>query len=131
MCAWTAVTCYFLSADLANPLTCLAGRGVQLPSGKWKTASHITALETRGALAALRWRLRSRWNLASRFGHLLDNQASIGVLTRCRSTSYVLNVVVKRCCALVVAALARPFYAYCETDRNPADAATRQEEPPD
>ena len=95
---------------------------------KWASPSLITALEPRGALAALRWRLRSSWNLASRFDHLLDNQASIAVLTRCRSTSYTLTVVVKRRCALVLAALARPFYGYCEIDRNPADAATRQGE---
>ena len=92
---------------------------------KWKRPSHITDLEVWATLGALRWRFRSSQHLRTRFCHLMDSQAGLGVVTRGRSSSQLLHVVVRRIGALVLAALARPIYGFTETDRNPADNPTR------
>ena len=95
-------------------------------SWRWTRPSHITDLEVRGCLGALQWRLRQLQHLRTRFAHLMDSQVGIGVVTKGRSSSHVLNVVVKRICVLVLASLCRPIYGYSETDRNPADAPSRR-----
>eukprot|EP00959_Pyramimonas_sp_CCMP1952_P046958 980263-Pyramimonas_sp.AAC.1 len=65
----------------------------------------------------------------------MDSQAGLGVITRGRSSSYILHTSVRRIGALILAALARPVYGYTKTDRNPADnpsrAAVRSGRPPD
>ena len=94
----------------------------------WARSSHITELELRADLAALRWRFRSRRHLRTRFAHLMDSQPCLGVATRSRSSSHLLNVVVKRMSVLVLAALAKPYYGYSETDRNPADHPSRDDD---
>ena len=91
----------------------------------WKRASHALELETRAALVSARWRFRSTFNLRRRLAHLMDNQASLGILTKCRSSSRKLNVICKRLAALVLGACSRIYYGYCETDRNPADKPSR------
>ena len=101
---------------------------------EWARQAHITELELRSALNGLQWRFRARRHLRTRFAHLMDSQVALGVATRCRSSSYLLNAVTKKMCTLTLAALARPIYGYSETDRNPADHPTREEdghEPPD
>ena len=90
---------------------------------KWKHKSHITELEARAILSALKWRLRSARHLRTRFIHLSDSQADLGVFTKGRSSSRKLHHVVKKAGCLVIAAFARP--AYTETDVNPADAGSR------
>eukprot|EP00959_Pyramimonas_sp_CCMP1952_P362328 7588393-Pyramimonas_sp.AAC.1 len=56
----------------------------------------------------------------------MDSQVGIGVVAKFRSSSHVLNVVVKRICVPVLASLRRPIYGYSEVDRNPADAPSRR-----
>eukprot|EP00959_Pyramimonas_sp_CCMP1952_P440488 9222477-Pyramimonas_sp.AAC.1 len=56
----------------------------------------------------------------------MDSQVGIGVVAKGRSSSRVLNVVVKRICVLVLASLCRPIYGYSETDGNPADDPPRR-----
>eukprot|EP00973_Karenia_brevis_P082301 11409031-Karenia_brevis.AAC.1 len=73
----------------------------------------------------VRWRLRSSAHLRTRFAHAVDNQATLGVCTKGRSSSHILNCIVRRIGALVCASLTRPLYVYTDTDRNPADAGSR------
>ena len=91
----------------------------------WKSESHALELETRAALVSARWRFRSTFNLRRRLAHLMDNQSSLGIVTKCRSSSRKLNILCKRLAALVLAACIRIYHGYCETDRNPADKPTR------
>ena len=91
----------------------------------WVHAAHITSLEMRATLSSHKWRFRSAKHVHTRFPHLMDSQAGLGVMTRCRSSSHVLNVIVCRADALCIAASAYPVYGYTDTDRNPADAPTR------
>ena len=44
----------------------------------WQAQASITELETRAVLAAIRWRFRSARHLRTRFGHFIDNQATLG-----------------------------------------------------
>ena len=55
----------------------------------------------------------------------MDSQVGLGVISRGRSSSHLLNAAVKRISALVLAASARPIYGYTETDKNPADDPSR------
>ena len=57
----------------------------------------------------------------------MDSQVGLGVISRGRSSSHVLNIAVKRISALNLAASARPVYGYTETDRNPADDPSRSD----
>lgn len=51
----------------------------------------MTALEARAALQAFKWRHRNVQFFVCRFLHLVDNQSVLGVLSKCRSSSYVLH----------------------------------------
>ena len=55
----------------------------------------------------------------------MGSQGGLGVVTRCRSSSHVLDLVVKRMDALALAATLWPVYGYSETDVLPADAPSR------
>ena len=92
---------------------------------KWKHPDNITLLETIAAHLALLWRSRFRNRLRSRFLHLIDNQATIAVLAKHRSRSHRLNQVVRKSAAILLAAGVRRALGYTETDRNPADAGSR------
>ena len=98
---------------------------------KWKKVEAITVLELRALLTTLRWRARRGDLTRQRFLHLIDNQATIGVATKCRSSSHLMHVAVHRCNALTLTTRSRPHYGYVETDLNPADYGSRQGEPLD
>ena len=92
---------------------------------KWKHPDNITLLETIAAHLALLWRSRFRNRLLSRFLYLIDNQATIAVLAKHRSRSHRLHQVVRKSAAILLAAGVRRALGYTETDRNPADAGSR------
>ena len=92
---------------------------------RFKREEHINLLELKANLLQLRWRLRSRRRLATRFLHLLDSQVCLGVLTKGRSSSWRLNRVLKQCNALTLAGGLQPLYAYVRSDWNPSDGASR------
>ena len=90
-----------------------------------KRSGHISILEVKSALLALRWRTRSAKRIFTRFFHLLDSQVALAVLVKGRSSSEALNRVVKRASALTLAASLMPAYGYVRSDWNPADGASR------
>eukprot|EP00971_Amphidinium_carterae_P310628 6172370-Amphidinium_carterae.1 len=83
---------------------------------------HINVLEARAAFAALRWRARSTKNHHSRYIHLLDSQVAIAVLAKHRSNSQQLQRVLRRHCAVELAASLHPAYVFVPSHLNPADA---------
>ena len=95
----------------------------------WRQSGHITDLELRSALVSMRWRFRNVLHFHCRFAHLMDSQVGIGVVTRGRSSSSVLNCTIQRINSLLLAAGCRAIYGYTETDRNPADHPTRNDPP--
>eukprot|EP00971_Amphidinium_carterae_P348472 6490508-Amphidinium_carterae.2 len=86
---------------------------------------HINILETRAAFAALRWRARSAKNHHSKYIHLLDSQVAIAVLAKHRSNSQQLQRVLRRHCAVELAASLHPAYVFVPSHLNPADAPSR------
>ena len=96
-----------------------------LHSWKRKHSGHITELEMLSALTAVRWRARSSSLLRTRFVLFTDNQSSLAVLIKSRSSSRKLNVVARKTAAILLCTLSRLLYSYTDIDRNPADAVSR------
>ena len=99
---------------------------------KWKivlafpqSGQHINALELRAALAAQKWMRRASRNIHCRFIHCLDSQVCIAVATKGRSSSYLLNSLLIRLNANVLASSQYPFYTYVRSETNPADKPSR------
>jgi hypothetical protein len=95
---------------------------------KWKWATsgcHINILEASAALTCLKWRLRRSGGIRKKFIHILDSQVSQAVLTKRRSTSKLLNRVVRRVSALELASSSHTFYGFARSDWHPADAGSR------
>ena len=87
---------------------------------------HINLLEVRAALLGLRWRTRSAKRIFSRFVHLLDSQVALSVLVKGRSSSRLLNELVKKVAALTLAGSMMPTYGYVSSTWNPSDAGSRK-----
>ena len=96
-----------------------------LQSWKWKRSGHITDLGVPSALTAIRWRARSSSLLRTRFVLFIDNQSSLALLVKSRSSSRRLNGVARKTAAILLGTLSKPLYADTETDRNPSDAGSR------
>ena len=92
----------------------------------WKRqGSHINELEAIAILLQLKAKSRSQKNFASVYLHLVDSQVSIAVLTKKRSSSRVLQRVIRRANALCLAAHLHPVFIYVRSELNPADAPSR------
>ena len=94
-------------------------------STQWRKEDHITLLECLAAHMALAWRLGHLKEIRHRFLHLIDNQSSLAVLAKHRSTSKALNRICRRSAALILATGVRRALGYCATDNNPADEGSR------
>ena len=92
----------------------------------WKEPAHINELEVRASLLDMQRRSRQKHNVGTRYISLLDSQVPLGVLTKKRSSSHLLNRVVRKCDALELASSMCPFYAFCRSADNPADAPSRK-----
>ena len=86
---------------------------------------HINLLEMQAVLAAIRWRCRNASNIKSRFIHLCDSQVCISVLAKGRSSSRVMNHLLKKVNALTLATGMQMSLSYVRTDLNPADRPSR------
>ena len=92
----------------------------------WKRqGSHINELEAIAILLQLKAKSRSQKNFASVYLHLVDSQVSIGVFTKKRSSSRLLQRVIRRANALCLAAHLHPVFIYVRSELNPADAPSR------
>ena len=91
----------------------------------WKLL-HSWELEMRSALTASRWRARSSSRLRTRFVLFIDNQSSLAVLVKSRSSSRKPNAVARETAAILLCTLSGPLYAYTDTDCNHADAGSRK-----
>ena len=87
---------------------------------------HINLLEVRAALLGLRWRTRSAKRIFTRFVHLLDSQVALSVLVKGRSSSKLLNELVKKVAALTLAGSMMPTYGYVSLTWNPSDHGSRK-----
>ena len=97
----------------------------------WRRSWHrspdafITNLEAIAGVAAFSWRLREGHRCGVRAIHLVDNQATLGVLARGRSSSKLLNRQARRLGAICILGRIVPVFAYVSTTDNPADRGSR------
>ena len=89
------------------------------------TNEHINVLELRALVNALQWRLRSSKFGSCRALHLVDSQVALAVAVKGRSSSRILNKLLKRYAALQVAGGVMPILGWVESEDNPADAPSR------
>ena len=74
---------------------------------------------------SLQWRLRNKRAIGTRCVHLADPVVAIRVLTKKRSTSFLLNRVARKIACLELAGSINVVYAFCRSARNLADAPSR------
>ena len=77
-------------------------------------------------IMAFEWRCRQVAAGDRRLVHLSDSQVALSVATKGRSSSNVLNRLLRRFCALQLAAGIWPVLAWVETHLNPADEPSRR-----
>lgn len=86
---------------------------------------HINVLEMRALVNALEWRLRSPAFGSCRALHLVDSQVVLAVAVKGRSSSRILNRLLRKYAALQVAGGVIPILGWVESEDNPADAPSR------
>jgi hypothetical protein len=119
------------NGSLYDP-SCYPRRSVDTRRWRWRvcmayrmSGQHINALELMAVHIANKWRARSACSLGKRFVHFTDSQVAQAALTKGRSSSNVLQRILKKNAALVLAASFQPGYAYVRTSDNPADGPSR------
>ena len=91
----------------------------------WEHKCHINGLEGRAVLAAFKWRVRKTKHLKQKFLHLIDSQVTMGVMTKRRSSSWMMHSVARKVAALELASGAHPVYGFVRSSKNPSDAPSR------
>eukprot|EP00899_Mesostigma_viride_P015145 jgi/Mesvir1/23631/Mv18306-RA.1 len=106
-----------------------------LDSGHWRTAlsyrwrgqpNHINVKEAIAATQGVEWSCRTKACRGKRVVRLVDSSAVVGAFVRGRSSSYRLNQLVRRYCALSLAGDMQSHWVWVATDHNPADKASRR-----
>ena len=96
-------------------------------SWAWKrVGAHINELESLAILMELRRRSRSTKNFDCTYLHLVDSQVAIGVFTKKRSSSRLLQRVLRRANSLCLAIGLHPIFVYVRSEINPADRPSRR-----
>ena len=93
---------------------------------RFEREERINILEMRALLRAFRWRLRSSAFTRTRALHLTDSQVVLATAVKGRSSARSLNRLLRRFCALQVAAGIYPILGWPESEMNPADAPSRR-----
>ena len=91
-----------------------------------REGSHINVLESVAVLVELKRRARAVTNFHSTYLHLVDSQVAIGVFTKKRSSSRMLQRVLRKANALCLAANLVPVFVYVRSELNPADRPSRR-----
>ena len=97
-------------------------------SHPYRDNEHINLLEVRAAHLMLRWRSRTQARIGGRFFHLLDSQVGLAVLCKGRSSSWQMNRLLRRICALTSASGFLPSWGYFMSMWSPSDKGSRRYE---
>lgn len=95
---------------------------VQFP---WQHEAHINVLEAEAYLSTLKHIARTSANVGKEFVVYGDSQVVIGAAAKGRSGSYLLNAVLRRSCAVLLAFDVTTYLRYIPTAQNPADGPSR------
>ena len=95
-------------------------------SWTWRRAdAHINELEAIAVLVQLKARARSIGGFNTVFLHLVDSQVALGVFMKRRSSSRLLQRVLRRANAICLACNLLPIFIYVRSELNPSDAPSR------
>jgi len=86
---------------------------------------HINKLEARSLLASLRWRARDPSRLNCKIFHFTDSAVTMGIVSKARSASLLLQLTSDRINAAALAGHFRVVLAHVTSKSNPADAPSR------
>lgn len=92
---------------------------------RWQTQEHINLLEMRAIMLALRWRVCHLKEADVRFCHLTDSYVCMSVLSKGRSSSDMLMVVLRKVAAFCLCFGLLPILLHVESTENPTDEASR------
>ena len=96
-----------------------------LERGRWRFGDHITLGESRAVIRLLeRLAMCPKCHDSAVFP-LQDNRPTAGSMAKGRSPSFVLNRLLRRKAAYTIAACIRLFLPWVESERQPADQASR------
>ena len=93
---------------------------------RWKLRSHINALEMKMILQTVQWRSRFSSAINTRWVHLADSMVSNYILSKGRTSSVLLQPIVRVLNAHLLALNAVQLHAHVESAENPTDAASRE-----
>ena len=94
-------------------------------SHKWKKGGHISQLEAVAVLDLVKRLLRSEEHVNNKCILLVDNQAVIGIATKGRTSSILLQGPLRRITAALLAGNLRLLFGYVKSEWNPADGPSR------
>jgi hypothetical protein len=90
-----------------------------------RAQDHINVLELRALVAATRWALRSYKSIGLSTLRLTDSRVTMGVASKYRSSSKVLQRQLRKLAALELGGSCRFCTGFIRSDWNPADKASR------
>ena len=92
----------------------------------WETEEHNNVLEMRTAVAAAERISRDQRSWDKRSLVISDSQATIGALSKGRSSKRVFNRLCRKACAITLGMGLKLYWRYVRTHRNNADGPSRQ-----
>ena len=93
---------------------------------RWKLHSHINALEMRMILQCIQWRARFAESVGRRWVHLADSMVCNYILSKGRTSSLLLQPIVREINAYLLALNSTQFNAHVDSAENPTDEASRR-----
>ena len=124
-----------VSISLGIPFSSKGGNHVSLRAdwwtwkmlftSKWKFHNHINALELRMIVQAAKWRSRNPDNFCKRWLHLADSMVCNYILSKGRTSSRMLQPLVRQHAAILVALNSVEIHGHVDSSENPTDKASR------
>ena len=100
-------------------------RWQQIFATRWKYSEHINSLEIRAIYLTLLWKLRQRKFVCRRMFHVTDSYVAMSILSKGRTSSKALQPLVRKLCALLLAAQTQLILAHVDSSENPTDEGSR------
>lgn len=92
---------------------------------KWKFHNHINSLEMRMIVQTAKWRSRNPDNFCKRWLHLADSMVCNYILSKGRTSSHMLQPLVKQHAAILLAMNSVEIHGHVDSSENPTDKASR------
>ena len=94
-------------------------------SPRWKFNSHVNSLEMRMIVQTVRWRARNESSFCCRWLHLADSMVCNYILSKGRTSSHILQPLVRQHAALLLALNSVELHGHVDSTENPTDKASR------